>query len=72
MDWSLCAWCGKDFERREIAAAVLEPASGRREASGRIAATASAPAQIRPSVRTPMAAGGSARKASAQDPLPER
>lgn len=72
LDWSLCAWCGKDFERREIAAAVLEPASSRREAGGRIAATASAPAQIRSTVRTPLAAGGSARTAPAQDPLPER
>ena len=73
MDWSLCAWCGKDFERREIAAAVIEPATTRREASGRIAANASAPAQIRPSVRTPLAAGsGGSRKAPAQDPLPER
>ncbi len=70
MDWSLCAWCGKDFERREIAAAVLEPS--RREAGGRIAATASAPSQIRPSVRTPLAAGANARKAAAQDPIPER
>ena len=72
MDWSLCAWCGKDFERREIAAAVLEPATSRREASGRIAANASAPAQMRPSVRTPLAAGSGSRKAPAQDPLPER
>ena len=22
MDWSLCAWCGKDFERREVPAAI--------------------------------------------------
>jgi RNA polymerase subunit RPABC4/transcription elongation factor Spt4 len=71
MDWSLCAWCGKDFERREIAAAVIEPAT-RRESTGRIAASASAPAQIRPSARASVAAGGSARKASAQDPIPER
>jgi hypothetical protein len=73
MDWSLCAWCGKDFERREIAAAVLEPAAGRREANGRIAANATAPSQIRPSVRQPLAAGsGGSRKAPAQDPIPER
>ena len=25
LDWSLCAWCGKDFERREVPAAVARP-----------------------------------------------
>jgi RNA polymerase subunit RPABC4/transcription elongation factor Spt4 len=76
MDWSLCAWCGKDFERRESPAAI-EAGGGRREGTGRIAASAGAPAQLRPSVRTPgsnggRAAGGRAAAAPAQDPLPER
>jgi hypothetical protein len=26
LDWSLCAWCGKDFERTDIAA--LSPIAG--------------------------------------------
>ncbi len=72
MDWSLCAWCGKDFERREVAAASIESTTSRREATGRVAAPGSAPAQIRPATRAPVAAQGGTRKAAAQDPVPER
>ena len=37
MDWSLCAWCGKDFERREIpAAAAVEALPRGRDATDRI------------------------------------
>jgi RNA polymerase subunit RPABC4/transcription elongation factor Spt4 len=72
MDWSLCAWCGKDFERREAVAATIESTTSRRESTARIAATGSAPAQIRPSARSQTAAQGSSRKAAAQDPVPER
>jgi RNA polymerase subunit RPABC4/transcription elongation factor Spt4 len=71
MDWSLCAWCGKDFERREVVAAAIE-ASTTRQPTGRVAASSSAPAQLRPAARTPAAAQGGSRKAAAQDPLPER
>ena len=40
LDWSLCAWCGKDFERREVAAAaVLEPTTSRRDATARVPAS---------------------------------
>ena len=29
LDWSLCAWCGRDFDRRDITAAVRSvPALG--------------------------------------------
>ena len=34
MDWSLCAWCGKDFERREAPAAI-EAGATRRESTPR-------------------------------------
>ena len=81
MDWSLCAWCGKDFERREVPAAAAVESIGRgRDATGRVAVSATSagssttPTALPSSIRTP----GSARSASgqlpasAQDPLPER
>jgi hypothetical protein len=82
MDWSLCAWCGKDFERREVpAAAAIESIDRGRDATGRYAVAAptesggaTAPTVLPSSIRTP----GSSRSAtgqipaSAQDPLPER
>ena len=40
MDWSLCAWCGKDFERREAPVAAMAALPGSREATGRIDAPA--------------------------------
>jgi RNA polymerase subunit RPABC4/transcription elongation factor Spt4 len=79
MDWSLCAWCGKDFERREVpAAAMIDANATRRESTGQVAAgNGAAPAQLRPSTRTPGAVGGARRAetraaTAAQDPLPER
>jgi hypothetical protein len=72
MDWSLCAWCGKDFERREVAAAAIESSAGKRDATGRMPTPANAPAQLRSTTRTPVAAQGNPRKAAAQDPLTER
>ena len=81
MDWSLCAWCGKDFERREVpAAAAVESIDRGREATGRVAVSATTagssttPTSLPSSIRTP-GSGRSAsgqRGASAQDPLPER
>ena len=38
LDWSLCAWCGKDFERARAVAATLEPLPGGLDATARIAA----------------------------------
>jgi RNA polymerase subunit RPABC4/transcription elongation factor Spt4 len=77
LDWSLCAWCGKDFERREVVTAgVLEPlpSGSSAEATGRIAAAASAgvPAQIQTSVRSRGGSRASRPSAAAGDPLPER
>ena len=84
MDWSLCAWCGKDFERRDVPAAAIEALPQARDVTGRIAApvaaptTATAPTAL-PAARTqPGTARGQARQggaaipAPAQDPLPER
>jgi hypothetical protein len=80
MDWSLCAWCGKDFERRQVPAAAVEALPGGREATGRItsqahipaggsgAAATSNPSVVRPSV---MPTSGTL-PASGGDPLTER
>jgi hypothetical protein len=46
LDWSLCAWCGKDFERRDVPAAAIAgprsaaitPLPGAIDETGRIAA----------------------------------
>lgn len=78
LDWSLCAWCGKDFERREIAAAAtIEPLPSGLDATGRIAAPASAstsaiPASIQTTVRSRGGTRSASRSATAGDPLPER
>ena len=71
MDWSLCAWCGKDFERREVPAAAIQSLPRSRDATGRIAvpmtplpSSSRGPAHARPST--------SKAAASAQDALPER
>jgi hypothetical protein len=70
LDWSLCAWCGKDFERREVAA--VEPLPDLEE-TGRLARGGErARAGIRAATPRSMARPTSARPATAQDPLPER
>jgi DNA-directed RNA polymerase subunit RPC12/RpoP len=71
LDWSLCAWCGRDFERADLAA--LEPISGglgpeRLEAT--TATRAAARGAARPStVRQPRSSSGS-RSASGHVPEP--
>jgi hypothetical protein len=79
MDWSLCAWCGKDFERRDIpAAAAVEALPRGRDATDRISATTGAAASVGTPLPSSVRNPGSARAttptipASAQDPLPER
>ncbi len=74
LDWSLCAWCGKDFERRDVtAAATIEPLPGGLEPTGRLTAPiGSASAAIQTTVRSGRGSRGSARSATAQDPIPER
>jgi len=67
LDWSLCAWCGKDFERREPAAATLEPLPGGLDPTGRIAAP-----QGRPSLRATRPVRPGSTRPAAQDALPER
>ena len=42
LDWSLCAWCGKDFERRDVPAAAITPLPGGLDETGRIAHTVEA------------------------------
>ena len=84
MDWSLCAWCGKDFERREVPAAAAigalpqgrdatEPRSPSRHLP-RPTASAMAPTPPPTSIRnqTPARPAKGSIPASAQDPLPER
>ena len=60
LDWSLCAWCGKDFERSDIAA--YQPlASGYGEVETLDAPTAAVPAPrsaSRSSLRQPRPASG--------------
>src|SRR5256885_7190955 len=51
LDWSLCAWCGKDFERGDIPAAAITPLPGGLEDTGRIAQAVDVAA-----VRSPRAA----------------
>jgi hypothetical protein len=75
LDWSLCAWCGKDFERRDVVAAgMIQPLPAGNEQTGRIAApatgTAAIPAAIQRSVRS--RGGRQQRPSTAGDPLPER
>jgi hypothetical protein len=73
LDWSLCAWCGKDFERREAAMieplpAVDEPAAVTSRASAR-GSSRSAPAAARHSTpRSGTRGGGTLGSA---DPLSE-
>ena len=77
LDWSLCAWCGKDFERREVAAAAApaETLPVGVEATGRLptppvgAIPSSIQTSVRSSTRSPR---GSTRSSAAGDPLPER
>ena len=80
MDWSLCAWCGKDFERRQAPAAI-EALPQNRDTTGRIAAPAApvaasaagaVPTALPSSVRTPERPAPGPMAAPAQDPLPER
>ena len=74
LDWSLCAWCGKDFERREVAAAAtIEPLPSGLESTARLTGPASA-AAIQTTVRSSRStrSSRSAAAAPAGDPLPER
>jgi hypothetical protein len=82
----LCAWCGKDFERREVAAAFAAPRPAvviQRTEQPALAPPTQIPApQVAAATSTPPAAtngrgptrkgirAAAARKAS--DPLPER
>ena len=65
LDWSLCAWCGKDFERRDHVTVQPLPDV---EGATRIA---TAPAPQAAAARTVGRASAS-RTARAPDPLPER
>jgi hypothetical protein len=54
LDWSLCAWCGRDFERREAVAAVgAVPARPVREPAP---LAADVPAAVPSAVPRPVAA----------------
>ena len=74
LDWSLCAWCGKDFERRDLPAAIagrplaITPLPGSVDETGRIAKTAEGGAGR--STRVARSIGRSAPPPS-QDVLPE-
>src|SRR6476661_6861388 len=76
MDWSLCAWCGKDFERREVPAAAAVDALPRgRDATDRISASSTAAASTGTAPPSSVRTSGSARSttgptipAAAQDP----
>ncbi len=50
LEWSLCAWCGRDFERRETLAAVgstpVRPVGERLPGAAPVAAPIAAPASI--------------------------
>jgi hypothetical protein len=78
LDWSLCAWCGKDFERRDVVpAGMIQPLPSGMEATSRVSAPGSAaqpaiPASIQTSVRSRGGSRASRSTAAAQDPLPER
>ena len=67
LDWSLCAWCGKDFERREPSTATLEPLPGGLDATSLIAAP-----QARPSLRATRPSRPGNQRSAAQDALQER
>jgi hypothetical protein len=75
LDWSLCAWCGKDFERRDVVpAGMIQSLPSGMEATGRMAAqgggaTPAIPASMQQSVRS---RSRRSRATAAQDPLPER
>jgi RNA polymerase subunit RPABC4/transcription elongation factor Spt4 len=56
LDWSLCAWCGKDFERGDIAA--YEPISSGLDDLDRIEAPTRTSRGGRSSARQPRAASG--------------
>jgi hypothetical protein len=65
LDWSLCAWCGKDFERRDVTSVQPLPDV---EPAGRLdTGTDSRSARPRPLAR-PASRGGP--RAAAQDQLP--
>ena len=77
MDWSLSAWCGKDFERREFPAAAMQGLPRPSEAAGILAATGTeattaAPTPLPSSVRSSTRPVAGPIPAPAQDPLPER
>jgi hypothetical protein len=63
LDWSLCAWCGRDFERREALASVgsmpvrpiREPALAATPAAARAQVATSAPAIEPPAAAVPPA-----------------
>jgi len=63
MDWSLCAWCGKDFERREAPLAAMAAVPASRETTGQIESPG-APATV-PTV-TPSAASTKSSVSSAK------
>jgi hypothetical protein len=66
MDWSLCAWCGKDFERREAPVAAMAALPASREATGRIEAPA-APENVPTVVPSATSTTGSVSSAKATE-----
>ncbi|HSW42182.1 MAG TPA: zinc ribbon domain-containing protein [Patescibacteria group bacterium] len=61
LEWSLCAWCGRDFERREVPAAApaaagslsARPVRDRAPASATVTALGAAPAQAQVTAPAP-------------------
>jgi RNA polymerase subunit RPABC4/transcription elongation factor Spt4 len=80
LDWSLCAWCGRDFERREPAGGTLEPIPAARERGTAAADTTAGPqgrvSRPRSSAARSGGAGGASYAAETRgpgsEPLPER
>jgi hypothetical protein len=74
LDWSLCAWCGKDFERRDVPAAAITPLPGGLDETGRIAQAVDVTAVRSPRSGSPRGIQQSPRSPgsrSSQDILPE-
>jgi hypothetical protein len=71
LDWSLCAWCGKDFERRDVPAAAITPLPGGLEETGRIAHAVDVTAARSPRSGSPRGIQQSPSSRSSQDILPE-
>src|SRR5258705_4162800 len=66
LDWSLCAWCGKDFERRDVpAAAAVEALPRGRDATDRISATTASVPSRSTALPSSVRNAGSARQATA-------